>query len=186
MSCPRATHGIHKLRINHLLQRPATRGARRSRVLRRHLDNHGYLTPNFSRAEMADTESHWLPRALWPAAIRHCWNLEAFSRDLARSSFRFRGKRVPISIDGPTRTVLHNTAVHGAADSQHIHGDASDHFEAQVARWQLATGFTRGTIIRIAARHFTAIGNEASNTLHVDSRPGKPGTVFFVHWLGEK
>lgn len=184
MSCPRAVKGRHKGRINRLLNRPATRAARRSKLLRQHLDNHGWLTPNFSSAEMSDTRTHEL--ADRGAAIRHCWNLERFARCLALRSRRFKGKRVPISIDGPSRTRAHNTAIGGAFDSQHIHCDASDHFVEQVIRWQLATGFSRDTIIHIAAKYFTAIGNEASDTLHFDSRPGKAGTVFFVHWSGER
>jgi hypothetical protein len=184
--CPPATHGKHKRRINFLLTRPATAMARNSKVLREHLDNHGYLTPNFADSEMADTQTHRIPVGQRPNAIRHCWNLERFARALAVASRRFKGKRVPVRIDGPSRTVLHNHAIGGAVDSQHIHGDASDHFVQQVVGWQHATGLSRDQIIHVAARYFTAIGNEASNTLHFDSRPGKPGTVFFVHWAGEK
>jgi hypothetical protein len=185
MPCPKAVKGRHKRRINFLLTRPATRMARNSKALRQHLDNHGWLTPNFSVHEMADTITGQLPCSKRPA-IRHCWNLESFSRALAVASRRFKGKRVPVQINGPSRTPIHNEAVGGARDSQHMHCCASDHFESQVNAWQHATGLSRNEIIRVAARYFTAIGNEASNTLHFDSRPGKPGTVFFVHWSGEK
>jgi Peptidase M15 len=183
--CPPARKGKTKRYINHLLARPATRRARRSKTLRRHLDAHGWLTPNFAVSEMADTGTHTLPTAVHAAAVRQCWNLERLARELGKRAPGKR-KRVAISIDGPYRTEAHNRAIHGAVDSQHVHGDATDHFISQVKRWQREANLSLAEVIAIAARIFTAIGNENSGTLHLDSRPGKPGSVRFTTWIGAR
>lgn len=185
MACPKATHGRHRLRINFLLAHPATRAARNSKVLAQHLDNHGYLTPHFAVDEMADTITGALPPSVRPAAIHHCWNLERFSRALVLNAHRRVGHRhVMVVINGPYRTRGHNATIHGAVDSQHVHGDATDHFKAEVEAWSRETGLSEAEIIRIAKRYFTAIGNENSGTLHFDSRPGKPGSIIFTTWQG--
>lgn len=186
MPCPKAVHGRHRRRVNWLLAHPATVAARHSRLLRRHLDNHGWITPNFSWAEMADTGGTPVPTSLRANAVRHCWQLERFSRALGKARRRGRGKRVAVTIDGPFRTPAHNAAIGGATASQHMQADASDHFVQQVERWMRETGLSRNTVIALAARYFVAIGNESSNTLHFDSRPGRPGSVRFVHWAGER
>jgi hypothetical protein len=183
MTCRRATRGANKRYINYLLAHPATVRARRSKVLRRHLDAHGYVTPNFSWEEMDDSQGPAIPRNLRQNTIRHAWNLERFSRALGKRTPRGRKlHRVAISVDGPYRTIPHNIQVGGATNSRHTYADASDHFKEQVARWRRETGLSEQQIIRIAERHFTAIGNETSGTLHFDSRPGKRGSVSFVTW----
>lgn len=188
MSCPKA-RGLHKARVNFLLAHPHWRAARRSKALRRHLDRHGYLTPNFADAEMADTQTHVLPRERRGDAIHHCWNLERFSFALGAAALRhYRGRkgRIAISIDGPGRTRAHNTAIQGATDSQHLYYRASDHFKVQIVRWQHETGLTQAQIVALSERYFTAIGNENSGTLHFDSRAGRPGSVRFVTWQGAR
>ena len=187
MACPKAVKGRHRRRVNRLLDRPATRAARRSKVLRKHLDRHGYITPNFAWSEMADTGGIPVPAHLHRNAIRHCWNLERFARRLGKADRRKpRRKRVAIVIDGPYRTPAHNRAVGGAQYSRHMQADATDHFRSQVDRWQRETGLSKTQIIRIAERCFTAVGNETSGTLHVDSRPGAKGSVRFVTWIGAR
>ena len=91
---------------------------------------------------------------------------------------------VAVSIDGPYRTPARNRAVGGAARSRHIEADASDHYLQQVDRWirQSPKLRSRADVVRIAEQTFVAVGNETSGTLHVDSRPGKVGSVRFVTW----
>jgi hypothetical protein len=188
MPCPEKRSGQHRRRINYLLKHPWNSRARRSDPLRRHLDAHGYLTPNFQRSEMADTITQEIPEKGHGGIERdreHCWNLERFARRLGRKRRRGHGKRVAISIDGPSRTSEHNAEIHGAEDSQHIHERASDHFVAQVARWEHETGLSKQEIVNLACKDFTAIGTENSGTLHFDSRPGRKGSVLFVTWAGD-
>lgn len=180
MSCPKATHGKNRARINRLLARPWTHTARASRVLRAHLNHHGYVTPHFSWEDMADTQTHRFPGA--PAtranAIRHCWNLERLRHALGD---------IPISIDGPSRTVAHNRAIGGASDSRHTHGDASDHFVDQVNRWVAASPKlkTRLDAVALCEKVFAkgGVGNETSGTLHLDSRGWK---ARFVTWTAAR
>lgn len=189
MPCPKPVGGKQRRRISYLLGHPLLAyRARNWKPLRHHLDRHSYLTPNFADIEMADTQTHEIPELGHGGrhrAIAHAWNLERLSRQLARRRRRGHGARVAISIDGPSRTVEHNAQIHGAADSQHTHERASDHFDAQVARWEHETGLSKHEIVDIAARIFTAIGTERSGTLHFDSRPGRPGSVMFVTWAGD-
>lgn len=183
MSCPKRTRGAHRRRVNYLLAHPVLAyRVRHWKPLRHHLDYHRYLTPNFAYAEMADSETHRLVSR--DRSIVHAWNLERFARELGKRRKHGHGKRVAITIDGPSRTKAHNAQVHGAADSRHMHGDASDHFKVQVERWQKETGLSLHEVIAIADRYFTAIGNENSGTLHFDSRPGRAGSVHFTTWVG--
>jgi hypothetical protein len=89
-----------------------------------------------------------------------------------------------MTIDGPYRTEARNRQVGGAPLSRHVHADASDHFVGQVDRWvrQSPKIDSRDDVIRIAERTFVTVGNETSGTLHVDSRPGRIGSVRFVTW----
>lgn len=174
MACPRATQGQHKDRINRLLTRPWTRTARRSGVLRKHLDNHGYCTPNFSWGEMGSKRGDIVPRRLRRNAIRHGWNLERFRHQLGD---------VGMAIDGPYRTVAYNREIGGAENSRHTFADASDFFAGQVDRWvrQSPRLRSKADVLRVANRVFArgGVGNETSGTLHVDSRGWR---ARFVTW----
>lgn len=178
MACPRAKSGRHKDRINKLLARPWTHTARASRVLRRHLDAHGYITPHFRWSDMADTRGPAVPKHLRGNAIRHCWNLERL---------RHRLGGVPIVIDGPYRTYQHNREIGGAYNSRHTYADASDHFLAQVERWtrQSLKVRSRGDVVNMASRVFAkgGVGNETSGTLHLDSRGYR---ARFVTWTAAR
>jgi hypothetical protein len=187
MPCPKAPKGEpHAHIINERLQHPNTHVSRNSKILRAHLDRHGYVTPNFTWREMGDTGGAPVPPALRPNTIRHCWSLEHFAHMLAahaKHGHPAHGhKRIPISVDGPYRTESHNRAIGGAPLSQHVQADASDHFVAQVNLWEHLTGLTKMEIVEIAYTVFPGVGNETSGTLHLDSRPGRPGEFRFVTW----
>lgn len=173
-------------RLRKLAREPWTPAARSSPALAKWCGSHGYLTPNFAIIEMADTQTRKLPLELRSAARRHCFALEQLRHWLAEEA----GKPVAVTIDGPTRTRQHNRSVHGAIDSQHVHGCASDHFDAQVRRWVAA--IQRHGEVYMSARHrlklkcddlFTGVGNEGSGTFHLDSRPG--AHVDFTTWVGQ-
>lgn len=181
MPCPKAKKGVHRAYINHLLAHPSWRRARRSKVVRKHLDNHGWITPNFAWSEMACTDGTPVPRKLKPNAIRHCWNLERFSRAMAVK--RSSRKRIAISIDGPYRTPERNRQVGGASQSRHMSADGTDHYKTQVDRWRREGHLSLNEIIALAKHYFGGIGNENTGTLHLDSRPHKKGVIaMFVTW----
>lgn len=176
MACPLAT-GRGSRRINRYIRHPWWHRARVSGALRRHLDAHGYITPHFSWHDMADTRGVPVPSYLRGNAIRHCWNLERL---------RHRLGGVPITIDGPFRTVEHNRSIGGAQNSRHTFADASDHFVAQVDRWvQQSPARSRAEVVAIAESVFASggVGNETSGTLHLDSRGYK---ARFVTWAAAR
>lgn len=154
---------------------PWTHRARTSRSFRKWLDAHGYITPHFTWADMADTRGVPVPSSLRANAIRHCWNLERLRHALGD---------IPIVIDGPYRTTQHNREIGGASQSRHTFADASDHFVGQVDRWvrQSPNARTRGDVVRIADKVFASggVGNETSGTLHLDSRGWR---ARFVTWM---
>lgn len=155
------------------VRKPWLPAARHSPALARYCGQHHYLTPHYSIAEMADTQTGKLPMSVRPAARRHCFNLERFRHALGD---------VPVRIDGPYRTLAHNRAVGGATDSRHTHGDATDHFIAtcnQIVARSPKVG-TRMELVALAERIFPGVGNETSGTLHLDSRPGP--WARFVTW----
>lgn len=157
------------------IRRPWLAAATRSPAARRWLDDHDYVTPHFSWSEMACTDGTAVPRSLRRNAIRHAWRLELF---------RHRLGDVSIDIDGPYRTPSRNRAVGGASASRHVQADATDHFIGQVDRWvrQSPKVASRAGVVALAGRTFVTVGNETSGTLHLDSRPGRVGSVRFVTW----
>jgi hypothetical protein len=161
--------------LRRLVQQPWSRRARLSPALRRWCDKHSYITPHFTWSNMACTDGTPVPASLRANARRHCFNLERFRHAIGD---------VGIAIDGPFRTEAKNRQVHGAADSRHLHADASDHFVEQVDRWVRTSHLldSRGDAVRIAERIFPGVGNETSGTLHLDSRPGP--WARFVTWRG--
>jgi hypothetical protein len=173
MSCPLPPKSRPLLRA--YIARPWTAAARRSPAARRWLEQHGYVTPHFSWSEMAGSDGTPVPRSLRKNAIRHCWRLELF---------RHRLGDVTVTIDGPYRTAKRNREVGGASASRHVQADATDHYVAQVDRWvrQSPKVASRADVVQLAERTFVTVGNETSGTLHLDSRPGRIGSVRFVTW----
>src|SRR5262245_22968363 len=153
--------------------------ARSSRVLRKHLDAKGHVTPNFTWAEFAchDTHKTPVPAELRANTIRLCWLLEKMRRQLGN---------IAMSPQSGYRTPEYNKEVGGAADSRHTHADAADFFADQVDRWVAqGTARNRGDVLAIANRVFAngAVGNENSGTLHVDARGFR---ARFVTWVAAK
>lgn len=145
------------------IHRPWTLRARSSRRLRKYLDAHGYITPNFTWASYACTDGTPVPRSLRRNAIRFHWRLERLRHDLGD---------IPVIVDGPYRTPARNRAVGGASLSRHMSADAGDIYLAQVLRWVRQSPHlrTRTDAVRLAERLFDGVGNETSGTLHLDTR----------------
>jgi len=164
MPCPLPAKGT-KPTVRRLLQRPWTAAARAHPGVRNWLDAHGYITPHFTWASYACQDGTEVPRALMANAIRLHWDLERF---------RHRMGDVPMTVDGPYRTVARNRAVGGAEGSRHTHADAADFFVTQVDAWVAASPklSSRADVIAAADAVFSSggVGNETSGTLHVDSR----------------
>jgi hypothetical protein len=161
-------------RIRSLMAKPWTRAARRSRLLRRHLNSLGLITPHFSWESYACSDGTPVPQSLRKNAIRLHWRLEIM---------RHRLGDVPMTVDGPYRTPAKNREVGGASDSRHMHADGADFFTAQVDRWiRQGTARHRADVVAIAERTFYngGVGNETSGTLHVDARGVK---ARFVTWV---
>lgn len=156
------------------ITRPWTRAARVSPAARRWLDSRGYITPHFSWHSYACTDGTSVPRHLRGNAIRLHWRLELT---------RHRLGDVRMTVDGPYRTEAKNVEVGGASDSRHKYADAADFFVTQVDHWirtspKLAS---RADVLRVVNRTFYngGVGNEASGTLHVDTRGVR---ARFVAW----
>lgn len=173
MSVPLPSSKDHPV-LRRRLRTPWSATTRRSPATRKWLDDHGYITPNFTWASYADTGGYGVPSSLRSNAIRLHWNLERMRHAMGDE---------PMTVDGPYRTRTHNRAVGGAGDSRHIHADAADFFVAQVDRWvrHSKTMRSRADVIALAERVFKhgGVGNETSGTLHVDARGWK---ARFVTW----
>lgn len=109
----------------------------------------GDLSPHFSRSEFR---------------CPHCGAGTVSPQLLAiLESVRARAGGRPLSIVSGFRCVPHNTAVGGAKDSRHIHGDAAD---------------IPSNVVRIdGARAAGAVGvglTKEGWVVHVDWRPGGP------------
>lgn len=178
MTCPAPSRVRHPV-LRRRFDRPWGPAARQSKALHKWCADHKYLTPHFSVAEMADTETGQLPLALRAAARRHCFNLEQLRRSLSARA----GHPVVVSIDGPYRTEAHNREVHGALHSQHVQGCATDHFRAQVNRWCREARLSLSELVALCDAIFRGVGNETSGTLHLDSRTGPKAR--FVTWVGQ-
>src|SRR4051794_19465717 len=100
-----------------------------------------------------------MPKRLRANARRHCFNLERFRHTLGMA----------IHIDGPYRTPAEDREAAGAADSRHLHGDATDIFaqvDRMVARFRRYD--SRSDIVAVAERIVRGVANETSGTLHLD------------------
>jgi len=160
--------------LRSLIEHPWSFAARVSPAARRWCDRHGYVTPHFSWESYACSDGTPVPAELRANAIKLHWRLEVVRHKIGD---------LPISVDGPYRTVARNRAVGGAPDSRHIHADAADFFVQQIGVWVQHSPKlgSRDDVVRLAENIFSdgGVGNENSGTLHVDSRGFK---VRFITW----
>ena len=142
------------------IDKPWTRAARRRRNVRfrRWLWRHGYLSPNFTRAEARCKDGTDVPWSLRTNAQRHAFNLERFRHALGDRS---------MPILSWYRTPSWNAQVGGASQSRHMQADATD-FTVQFvtavgrSRWDSLTE-------KFFANH--GAGSYPSGSRHLDSRP---------------
>lgn len=172
MPVPQPPESQPKLRS--LIGRPWSHDAWVSPGVRKWCDSHGYITPHFTWDSYACSDGTAVPQELRNNAIKLHWHLERLRHEIGD---------LPMTVDGPYRTVARNRAVHGAADSRHIHADGADFFLAQVNAWvqQSPKLTSRDDVLKIANQVFAdgGLGNENSGTLHVDARGIK---ARFVTW----
>lgn len=131
--------------------------------LRRFLNKHGHITPNFTWAEAKSKPNPYEPRGKRVPltkrrrCIKHAWNLERV---------RHRVGDQPLSFLSWYRSPVHNKFVGGASQSRHMEADATD--------------FTPSTIHRIGRSKLMAaldivfwnggVGDYPSGAVHCDSR----------------
>lgn len=109
--------GLPKKYERHWRQ-PWTARARNSRGFRSWLESHGYLSPNFTKAEARCKDGTHVPDSLNKRARNHAFNLERLRHRLGDK---------PIPITSWYRTPAHNRRVGGAAKSKHKDAIATDH-----------------------------------------------------------
>lgn len=168
---PSRRHPILRARLRH----PWWPATRHGPVIRRWLDNHGYITPHFTWASYACTNGTPVPQRLRRNAIRLHWKLERMRHLMGD---------IPMKVDGPYRTGAHNRSVGGALNSRHTFADAADFFAQQIDRWvrQSPRLRNRTDVVALAERVFFdgGVGNETSGTLHVDARGFR---ARFITWV---
>ena len=127
---------------------------RKARVFKRRLWEHGYLSPNFTRAECKSKDGVAIPEELRGPAQKQAFRMERY---------RHAEGDKPISFLSWYRSPKQNATVGGASQSQHMRACATDRtFNPTVAKRIWTTGG-----IGWAG---PGIGNGA--ILHTDSRPG--------------
>lgn len=160
--------------LRRLITHPWSLATRLSPGARRWCDSHGYITPHFSWDSYACSDGTKVPQNLHANAIKLHWRLEHMRHQIGD---------LPMTVDGPYRTVSRNKAVGGAADSRHLHADGADFFVAQIATWVQNSPRlnSRDDVVKLAEQTFSngGVGNEGTGTLHVDSRGSK---VRFISW----
>lgn len=141
------------------IDRPWTREARRRRNVRfrRWLWRHGYLTPNFTRAEYRCKDGTEVTGLLKYRARQHCWQLERFRHGIGDRS-------MPI-LSG-YRTPSWNARVGGASQSRHMSGDATDFSSSTVN----AVGRSRWFAVANQIFANDGVGDYPSGSAHLDNR----------------
>jgi hypothetical protein len=104
-------------RFRHYWRKPWLRAARRSRKFKRFCWKHGYVSPNFTRAEWASKDGTPVPKSLRKNAQKQGFKCEQLRHAL--------GNR-PIGALSYYRSPEHNAAVGGASQSRHMQADACD------------------------------------------------------------
>jgi len=137
--------------------RPWGRVARRLPGFKRFCWRHGFVSPNYTRAEWASKDGTPVPHHLRRNAQRQAFNLERLRHRLGDK---------PLGGLSYYRSPAHNRAVGGASQSRHMSADATD--------------FSSQTINRFGRSRFMAacndiwknggVGTYSSGSAHTDSR----------------
>jgi hypothetical protein len=135
---------------------------RKARSFKHRLWEHGFLSPNFTRAECASHDGVKIPRRLRGPAQRQAFRMERY---------RHATGDHPVSFLDWYRTPEENRRVGGASESQHMRACATDReFTPKIALGIWHTGGVGWA--------GPGVGNGA--ILHTDSRPG-PGLAQWAY-----
>lgn len=136
---------------------PWTRKAKHGIRFRRWLNSHGLLSPHFTVAEARCADGTNVKGMIKVRARNHAFDLERLRHELGDA---------PIPIVSWYRTPAHNRAVHGAQNSRHMKGDATDHPKEWVDR------VGRARVLNAGDRVFAngGMGVYPGGNVHFDSR----------------
>lgn len=129
--------------------------ARSSALFKRWLWNHGYMSPNFTRAEWACNDGTPVPRSLRRRAQRCAFAFERLRHAIGDK---------PIYLISKYRTEQYNRDVGGATLSQHVKASAGD----MSREWIAIYGHTR--VLTLLKRYFDGVGVYPAGSMHGDTR----------------
>jgi hypothetical protein len=133
---------------------PWGRKAQRSPAFKKFCWEHGFVSPNFTRAEWASKDGTAVPESLRKNAQRQAFKCERLRHALGDK---------PISGLSYYRSPAHNAAVGGASQSRHMSADATD--------WpaSMVDAKFRQEAERIWKQN--GIGSYPGGSVHTDARP---------------
>lgn len=137
---------------------PWGRKAQRSRGFKKFCWKHGFVSPNFTRAEWASKDGAAVPDSLRKNAQRQAFKCERLRHSLGDE---------PIGALSYYRSPAHNAAVGGASQSRHMSADACDWSAQTIARFGVER--FRAECARIWAKN--GIGSYPGGSIHTDARP---------------
>jgi hypothetical protein len=144
--------------FRHMWKHPYGRLARRSGKFHRFCWKHGYVSPNFTRAEWASKDGTAVPHWLRKNAQKQAFKCEQLRHKLGDK---------PIGALSYYRSPAHNAAVGGASQSRHMQADACD--------WDISTinRFGRGRFLAAVNKIWAGngIGIYPGGNVHTDARP---------------
>ena len=147
---------LHPFR--HMWKHPYGRLARRSASFKRFCWRHGFMSPNFTRAEWASKDGTPVPVSLRANAQKQAFKCERLRHRL--------GDR-PIGALSYYRSPSHNAAVGGASQSRHMAADACDWDISLITR----VGRDRFLTAVNAIWENNGIGIYPGGNVHTDARP---------------
>lgn len=157
-----AAFPARKMKKNHrfrdMWKHPYGRKARRSRAFKKFCWRHGFVSPNFSRAEWASKDGTPVPKSLRKNAQRQAFKCEQLRHKLGDKS---------LGALSYYRSPAHNAAVGGASASRHMAADACDWSTQTINRF----GRSRfeAAVNKIWGKN--GIGRYPSGSMHTDARP---------------
>lgn len=145
---------------------PWRRRARASSGFRRLIWKHGYLSPNFARAEAGSKggDSCGCPAVAVPESARRRSQRHAFRLEIARHKLGDK-PMTPLSWG---RSECHNRCVGGASASQHLQWRATDWSDAERAR--LGSSRFDDVMFAVFKRGGIGVVGNTRHVRHVDTR----------------